>query len=417
MKNRWYSPDNAGLVSITIGLLRDGQYESALEHLEKLYQSSATVPPWLYSIFIFTFGELGFHAESLEIFRHQFKINGPNRALAMWHFLLDVYSRDAYYPGITYIWNRMVTAGLMTPPDGTAVNVLNAAARHGDAAMATSVVRTLSDRGKRLDYHHYEALIDVHMLHGDLNRAFTILCIMHKTGLSPNASSTRSIYETLQQSSSMTSDALAVLRELSQQHHVPTAAFNAVLEAGCSHYDPTGLLDLYRGIGRVCVDGPDLATYNILLSQNLSARLVRFLIDEMEALSIRPDRTTYDHLIRIFSMQDNYELAFHYLDKLRSGDSSGRKGAWWMSRDSALALVRRCIHAKDSRVHGVIEDCRTRGISLDADVRRFLQESPSSDFHSRVDTPQFAAPSSPTEVLIHRSDSRRDKVMLGSVGD
>ncbi|RYP44600.1 hypothetical protein DL768_008949 [Monosporascus sp. mg162] len=379
MKNRWYSPNLDGLTSIIVGLLRDGQYELALEKLEELYKSSVTNPPWLYHIFIYIFGELGFHDESFQILQHQIKVYGPNQLMMTWSFLLDVYSRDAFYPGITYIWDRMVTPGLLNPPDGTAVNVLNTASRHGNAALVTSVMRLLTERGRRLDLHHYEALIDAHTLHHEVRKAFTVLCIMRRAGLAPDSSSTRSIYRMLRESPSATDEALSVLQELRQQYQVPIAAFNVVLEATVLHYGFKRAFDLYRAVRRICADdGPDLRTFHVLLRRCALRKSMNFLLDEMQTFGVRPDREAYDQLIRICALQDDYEPAFKYLERITQssvGETAAAGSGSWMSRASALALARRCVQAQDARVRLIMDECRRRGMSIDADVRKLVERA------------------------------------------
>jgi hypothetical protein len=237
------------------------------------------------------------------------------------------------------------------------------------------VIQMLTGRGRRLDLHHYEALVDVHVLHEDLHKIFIVLCIMAKAGLSPDTSSTRTVYQLLEQSPNATDEALGVLQALRQQHQVPIAAFNVVLEAAIVHHGFKRALDLYRSMRRICGASPDLTTFHILLSQCNTKKSFRFLVGEMEAFSVRPTKLTYDHFIRICSTQDDYELAFHYLEKLRTTESSSREEDSWMSQDAAVALIGRCIAAEDSRVHGIIDECRKRGIRVDTEVQRLVEES------------------------------------------
>ena len=387
MKNRWYTPTHDGIISIIIGHLRDGQYELALEKLEELNRGHLPKPAWLYHIFVYVFGELGFHDETFQILQHQLRVFGPNQPMAMWLFLLDVYSRDGYYTGLTYIWHRMVVPGLLKPPDGTALNVLNVASRHGDTELVTSVMKMFTDRGKRLDMHHYEALIDAHVLHQDLRKAFNVLCVIGRAGLTPDASSTRSIYRLLKSSEAATDEALGVLRELRALYDdVPIAAFNVVLEATVvAHGGFQRGMDLYRGVRQVCAAGPDLATFHVLLQHCIARKSLRFLLQEMQALDVRPDPLVYDHAIRVFAMQDDYERAFWFLQKMtRAGEEAAAAGAppisdpssdWWMSRPTALALIRRCIVDEDARVKPIIRTCRERGMAIDKDVQRIVRRA------------------------------------------
>ncbi|KAI1444497.1 hypothetical protein F5Y02DRAFT_418948 [Annulohypoxylon stygium] len=375
MKNRWYSLTGDDQTSVIIGLLRDTQYELALEKLEEMQNNPVTIPSWLYEIFLYTFGELGFHEETLAILKHRLRIaNIASKPLSpnAWQFLLDVFSRDAFYDGIKYIWDHSVSPGYINPPDGVVMNTLNAASSHADASLAMEAIQMLSSRGRKLELHHYEALIDIHAQENDIRKAFTVLCIMAKAGLRPDLSSTRSIFRTLRNSPSETDAALEILSDLRLRYQVPIAAFNVVLEATEVHHVFKVALDLYRNIRQFCADGPDLETYHVLLSHCTRGRSMNFLVAEMKTFSIEPIQTTYDHLIRISCFQDNYEQAFQFLEKMKASKTAGIPNDWWLSRDSALALVRRCIQAEDIRAQDIIEGCRERGIYIDVEVQLLL---------------------------------------------
>ncbi|KAI2468781.1 hypothetical protein F4781DRAFT_432019 [Annulohypoxylon bovei var. microspora] len=375
MRNRWYSPTADDLISIIIGLLRDNQYELALEKLEEMRKNPVTVPNWLYEVFLYTFGELGFHEEALSILKHRLKIAnvaGEPLSSNAWQFLLDVFSRDAFYDGIKYIWDHSVSPGYLYPSDGILMSILNTASTHEDAPLAMSAIQMLSSRGRKLELHHYEPLVDIHARQKNLWKAFTVICIMAKAGLRPDLSSTRSIFRILRESSSEADNALAILSELKSHYQVPSAAFNVVLEATEIHHEFKAALDLYRNVRQICADGPDLETYHILLSKCTRKRSMNFLFTEMQAFSIEPVETTYDHLIRISSLQDDYGPAFQFFEKMKASKTAGLPNNWWMTRGSALALIRRCIQAEDIRAQELIEGCRKRGMAIDTEVQQLL---------------------------------------------
>lgn len=399
MKNRWYTPTPDDLISIIIGLLRDNQYELALEKLEELQKDPVYVPLWLYDIFLYTFGDLGFQDEVLSILKHRLKVSNLTDeplSLNTWQFLLDVFSRDSFYSGIKYIWDHSVSLGYLHPPDGVVMGTLNAASNHGDTALAVSAIQTLSRRGKKLELHHYEALMDIHVRQKDLARAFTTLCIMAKANLYPDLSSTRSIFRVLRESSSDTNNSIDILNELRLHYQVPPAAFNVVLETILIHRGFQVALDLYRSVRQICAGGPDLETYHVLLAHCTARRSMNFLYEEMKAFSIEPSETAYNHLIRISSMQDNYEQAFYFLDKMRSSETAGLSNNWFMNRDSALALLRRCIQEEDMRAHDLIEECRKRDLNIDAEVQQLLdavqaqKEAAKSNPSNRIRSPPRA---------------------------
>ncbi|KAI1428228.1 hypothetical protein F5Y12DRAFT_732529 [Xylaria sp. FL1777] len=373
MKNRWYEITPTAEVSIIVGLLREGQYELALFKLEALNKLPINVPPWLFDLFLYTFGELGFHEETLTILKHRQRVvDVVKRAplsLNTWHFLLDVFSRDAFHPGIKFIWDHSVTPGDLHPPDGVVFNVLNTASVHGDTELCMSAIHELSARGVILNMHHYEALIHVHIRHDDLPKALTVLCIMAKAGLSPDLASTRPISQMLYNSSASTDRALKILHELRVQYTVPAAAFNVVLESFAAHGGFRVAFDLYRTIRQVCIDGPDIQTFDILLQHCTQKKSMNFLLAEMEAFSLKPTKSVLDHLIRICSIQDDYEIAFRYLEMMRAATPPNSSETWWVSKGSALALLRRCIQSQDPRFKDILEECRRRCLFGEDDIK------------------------------------------------
>lgn len=373
MKNRWYGITPSTETSIILGLLRDGQYELAFFRLEELNKNPINVPPWLYDIFLYTFGELGFHEEALSILKHRLKLvdvvkRGP-LSLNAWQFLLDVFSRDAFQPGIKFVWDHSVSSRQIQPPDGVVLNVLNTASMHGDTTLVMSAIQELSARGIKLGMHHYEALIHVHMQHDSLQKALTVLCIMAKAGLSPDLASTRPIFQILRSSPTSTDKALSILHELKGQYTVPPAAFNVVLESATAHGGFRVAFDLYRTIRQVCIYGPDLETFELLFQYCTQRKSMSFLVAEMEAFSLKPTRSIFDHLIRICSIQADYEMAFRYLETMRASTPPGASESWWMSKSSALALLRRCIQAQDRRSQGLFEECRRRHLFRESDIK------------------------------------------------
>ncbi|TRX96550.1 hypothetical protein FHL15_002452 [Xylaria flabelliformis] len=400
MKNRWYSLSPSAEVSIIIGLLRDGQHELALSKLEELNKTPINVPPWLFDVFLYTFGELGFHEETLAILKHRRRVVDVVKRAPLshnaWQFLLNVFGRDAFHHGVKFIWDHSVIPGHIHPPDGVVLNVLNVASMHGDVTLAMSAIQELSTRGMKLSMHHYEALIHVHMRHDDLQKGLTVLCIMAKAGLSPDLASTRPIFQMLRNSSDSTDKALRILHELKVQYTIPAAAFNVVLESAAGHGGFKVAFDLYRTVRQVCIEGPDHETFEILLRYCTQRKSMSFLVAEMEAFSLRPTKTIFDHLIRICSMQDDYEMAFRFLETMRARTPPGLAGTWWLSRNSALALLRRCIQNQDPRFENLFGECRRQRLLNEDDIKLLMSmreqyasmfKSPSSYLEPSEDSP------------------------------
>ncbi|ORY65021.1 uncharacterized protein BCR38DRAFT_314822, partial [Pseudomassariella vexata] len=369
MRQAWLTPTFNAHVSVAIGLLRDGQYEMALEKLEEMYQSGVPIPIWAYDTFIYTFGELGFSEEALMIMQHRLRDpEASDTGENLWLVLLDSFSRDSFYEGVHYIWTRMVGPGKLTPSDGVVLNVLNIASRNGDVVMASSALKIFSMRGRKLDLHHFEPLLEIHAGQGDLRKAFITLCLIDKAGLQPDLSSTRVIYRLLRESPSEIEPALFCLRNLQLEHRVPVAAFNVVLEAALQQHGFKHGLDVYRSVRRICTAGPDTTTFNLLLSHCSVYKSLKFVMAEMQTLSIKMNQSTYDHAIRVCFLQKLRDHAFSYLEQMQN-DPAAESGGWWLNKGTALAFIRGCIFAEDARVQILLDGCKKRGLDVDEEVR------------------------------------------------
>src|SRR4051812_29351748 len=90
MKERWYGLSLSGWHSLVVGLLRDHQYEVAMDKLEQMEADEIEIQPWLYDIFFFRLCDLGELDEAFKLLmnRHtSVPLTSP-----MWYYLLDAFS-------------------------------------------------------------------------------------------------------------------------------------------------------------------------------------------------------------------------------------------------------------------------------------------------------------------------------------
>ncbi|OAA62560.1 bar domain containing protein [Niveomyces insectorum RCEF 264] len=284
MQARWIELTPEGQQSVAVGLLRDGQYERALDQLEALATAGpGFAPSWLLDIFIYVLAQNGFVDDALRIVnhrllqppplpapppRHQQKLHdgsgdGGNASIGgggvsgggggvspnVWWFLLDTCCRRGHYAGLAYVWRRAVRPGRLAPSDAMALDVLTLAARRGNAALAAEVLQLLAARGTKLGLPHFEAVLDAYANAGAVDKALQALCIMQDAGVVPDPGSTRSLYVRLTQQrggggrqkngrqegktpAAVISGAVHALFDLRNKYGgVPLAAFNVVLEA------------------------------------------------------------------------------------------------------------------------------------------------------------------------------------------
>lgn len=392
MKDRWIELAPEGMHSLAIGLLRDGQFERAVDQLEVMTDAGSggiAVPPWLFDVFIYVLGQEGFLDDALKIVNHRLLKEDDSVSLNVWHFLLDACCRRSHYEGLCYVWRRAVRPGRLTPSDAMGLEVLNTAAQHQDSALAAEVMEMLSARGTKLGMPHFEAMLDCYAAAGSTGLALQALCIMHNAGIVPDEGSTRSIYMFLTRASHTEAQrqaaldgAVASLFDLKSKYgSVPLAAFNVVLEAMLRN-STEAALDLYRHVRQVCPAGPDRSTFRLLFRGCSDVQHLNFLFCEMRGLSLQTDIGMVNLLVYENAQNGSLDLALkHVTDLIRGTGGINAFGANphsrpWITRRTSIALAKRCVDEEDARIWEVADASRARGRPLDAILRVLLRDMP-----------------------------------------
>lgn len=423
MKTLWMDPTPSDQQNVALGLLRDGQYELALDAFERLVSGGGLPPPaWFYDVFLSVFGERGFHDEALKMLQRRVRDSHDPISPNAWHHLLEVFGRAFHYDGTAYVWGRMVdpsgsspdSGGRLQPSDGTVLDVLNTAARHGDPALATEALQVLSARNVRLSTHHFEALLDSYVARHDVVNALRAVCIMAEVGVAPDARATARLRDALARSPPLRDAATRGLFLLRSERAgaVPLPAFNVVLEAtaaaaaastsdsswtqqeSSSHAPPPppapngdmeAALHLYRSVRQICGCAPDLATFTALLVHSDDAGTTAFLTREMAAFDIVPDRDALALLARCNARHGDVGVAFTCLEQMERGREEGVRGQkgehhhhhyhhnhdyddYWLDEDTAEQLARRAISQGDERVGPFVDACDKRGMAFASQI-------------------------------------------------
>lgn len=375
MKERWIDLTPDGQQSVALGLLRDGQYERALNQLDEMTEAASTagatpVPSWLLDIYVYVLGQEGFLDDALQIVNHRLLRDADTVSLNIWSFLLDACCRGGHFGGLTYVWNRVVRPGgngLVTPSDAMALDVLNMAAQNGDANLAAAVMQMLAARGTKLSMPHFEAMLDCYARAGAIDKALQALCIMNNAGIVPDQGSTRSIFLRLnapaptaprnatelkaaQAAAAATMEsAVAALFDLKRQYgSVPVAAFNVVLESMLASHrqqqtkttavaavaepgaasetetEAEAGLDLYRHVRQLCPAGPNRATFRLLFRACHDPLHLNFLVREMRAFAFRPDMDMINQVVYANATSGSLDQALQYVFDLMGDESSRR---------------------------------------------------------------------------------------------
>ncbi|KAK1782539.1 hypothetical protein QBC45DRAFT_402476 [Copromyces sp. CBS 386.78] len=377
-------PDKQARFSVTLGLLRDGQFEKALDMLDELVYSDQWVPAWIYEIFIYTLSRRGFIEEAVRVMQVRLKArkqNTPSHTLPLgtWYFLLDECSRALHYEGTRLVWDHLVQKRVVNPPDGVVINVLNTASRHQDADLATRAIELLAERGVRLGLHHYEALVECYAYNGDLQNALQVLCIMEGADIPPEAASTRSIFLLFRRSPELLNSVKEMMENLKAAgYKIPIATVNVVLEAICEE-EPTvdKASGMYRDLLQLCSSGPDLRTFQVLLQKAQSAQTVQDLESEMLMYTLKPTRDMYEHFVRCSAADGDLNTAFKYLAKMELAPlARNTSRRMWISHPTLVQLLKRCFKEMDPRAWAIVDVARERKIDLEIEIKKLLAEMP-----------------------------------------
>lgn len=399
MARSWIDVSDEGECAVAIGLLRDGQYELAVDKVEEMVRGQIAVPVWIWDMFVFQLGKLGFVDDALKLMAQRLSVVGNPTAVSLntWYYLLDISSQNLHYAGTKILWGRFVKSELLKPPDGMVLNVLVTACRASDSDLATQAITHLSGRGLKLGHHHYEALVDCYAQAGDVKNALEALAIMAKAGIKPDRASTRSIYSCLRHSPSKATNAYEILFEGRLEKEMPIAALNVVCEALYEQDNVCKAQDLYRHVRDICPEGPNAETFGVLLSRPVPAYIAKFVASEMSAFSVKPDSAMYDNLIHSFATDgllddafwylqvmnqslDDAKLLNHLMDEAKSqhtADGGGQRSQW-LHYNTVVKLIERCFKEQDSRVWMVFDQAKSRGMHDVDDLMRKLAASSTS---------------------------------------
>ncbi|POS74857.1 pentatricopeptide repeat domain-containing protein [Diaporthe helianthi] len=372
MKERWLEITPEGHQHIAIGLLRDEQYELALEKLHEMHEKSIQVEGWVFDIFIYVFGKMEFLDDALRIVRHRID-RGHEIPVNVWYFLLEVCSKGQNISATGYIWNRAVQSGIVNPSDGVALSILNMAAVYGDTEFCTPVIEYLAARGTRLNRHHYEALIDAYIAQVNVEKALEVYCIMQAAGVEVTNTSTGSLAFAFTRDSSLIDQAIYALPRLRVKYSVPIAVFNCVLnevvKANTEQPDDSfaKALGLYRRIREFVPDGPNLDTFRNLLWKCTRPELAQFFAGEMFHFDVLPNLVITTHMYRI-NVEFNgpshrakdyfFKVAPHF--SAGKDLSTGRRKAEVM--DLSVKLIKRLIGERDPEAWRILDICKKNGL-------------------------------------------------------
>ncbi|KAK2771080.1 pentatricopeptide repeat protein [Colletotrichum kahawae] len=376
MKQSWTEVNPEGDGHLALGLLRDGQFELALDRLESMIDNHVPVQPWVYDIFIFMFAQRGFVEEAVRLAHSKAHsaAGAPESPLSMWHMLLDVCSQAYHYEGTRYIWGRLYEADRYNLPEGVLLNIINTAARHHDFELVTNANKLIAQRGGKLQAHHYEPLIDCYGGVGDLEGALRVMCIMFNAiSVAPYASA-RSIYEWIKKSPESLDSALEALAALKKEYKIPIAALNVLVEVAVETHGYAKALEIYKNAPIYTEAPPNHVTVRYLLQACEDAEARRVLVAENPELALKGDRQVFADVVLEHVMTGDLDMAYKCVEMLGDApDPEARaRPEVWINQRTLLVLVRKSLDAQDERVWWLVEQAEKRNMDVQSGIAKLM---------------------------------------------
>ncbi|KAJ6125675.1 hypothetical protein N7523_003295 [Penicillium sp. IBT 18751x] len=348
LRDRWLTLSPAGWHFVVVGLLRDHQFELALDQLALMERKEIPVENWLHSSLIYHLCDFEEFDEVYRLMRARVE-QGHDMTTALWKHVLETASTAGHYLTTSYVWKRMVELGHLQPSKDACSKVLKLAERAEDTELANSVFRLMDKKGMTPGQEDYATLIMSKLGAGDLPTAFDVLCAMQQEGTIPNQVATRPILDYMIKHKTDHREAWQILKRLkNERRDIPLASVQVITDL-CCHYarnDPSVVEDavgFYKELYTLCPEGANVDVYNSLIMMcrtagNRAAGM--FLVKEMASFNVIPNGTTFESIILMCLDAGNYLSASMYFEDLIKREGS-------VTRESQREIRKLCARSVD----------------------------------------------------------------------
>jgi pentatricopeptide repeat protein len=275
--------------------------------------------------------------------------------------------------GVERSWAKVVNELGVIPDEGTCIQVLHTAGRHGLPALGEAALQAL----KRLDVvwkeYHFAPLIEAFCRAKPqaLQEAFATLTLVRESGLVPTIETARPIFDIVRADADALDNAWSVLDTLHGfGQTIDVVALNVLIQAAVGLSDLQRAVGVYKSATNISVS-PDVETFNLLLAGCIGAShrsLGDQLLREMQQLGVTPDARTYERLVVLCLTQDNYEDAFFYLEEMKAQRHVPSPSVY-------DALIRKCVSVGDARYEIAVEEMRESGYPISLELSNYIKSN------------------------------------------
>ncbi|PGG99642.1 hypothetical protein GX51_06197 [Blastomyces parvus] len=326
LRDRWLTISPEGWHNIVTGLIREGQFEMALDNISRMQAQNIPVEPWLYSLLIYNLCEVEDFDMILELMVKWIN-SGNELSPNLWFHILVKASESFHEKCVGFVWKKRVQPGLINAPYGVCSNILIMTSRTGNTWLAGEVFRVLEERRGIFLLEDYNCLVDTYLAADNLNHALRILCTAQKATFQLSETATRSIFTYCIEKNIRPRTVWQTLADMKTKElfNVPLVAINAVIEMAVHHKSMTVALEFYRALADVFEHRPSATTFNYLIRGcrvTDAHDMANFFVQEMVLLDVFPDRMTYENLVLLCVDAGRFREAHRYfVEMMDSGFS------------------------------------------------------------------------------------------------
>lgn len=363
------------------GLLREHQFELALDHISSMELKGNHIENWLHSMAVYSLCDFN---ELDEVYRlMQTRVEqGHDMTLELWSHVLTTATQAGHCDLTRYVWRRVVELGYLDPSPDLCSLTLTVASDAGDIELAIAIFRFCQSKGYKLGPEEHEKVLAIYLQSGDLSAAFSLLCSMHEVGLRIDESSVQAMVVHMIERKSDPREAWQILKRLKHdRREIPLKCPRIVAEA-CEYLakeDPLVVDDaigFYKELYTVCPEGADVKIFNALMRmcrRGDDRKSAQFLVKEMASFGIVPDSRTFEALVFLCLDAKNYKSALKYLHDLNDRDD------WTLSNATRAEIRQICSQSVNEfavilQHHPSVQEVNKVAVYTEAENEKFDKE-------------------------------------------
>ncbi|KAL2850607.1 hypothetical protein BJY01DRAFT_245446 [Aspergillus pseudoustus] len=324
MRDRWLPLSTDGWHYVVAGLIREHQFELALDHIANMERKDIVVKGWLHSLLVYYLCECREFGQILELLRTRLE-QGYSVTQELWMHILSSATAARHLRTIRFIWKRVVDLGSLHPEPHLCNRALEIATESGDTKLGRSILLFLSNSGVPLEPWHYEKLCHMHVVSNNVYASLKVLCEMDKAGHTVQSRSVAPIFKHCIARKIRPREVWTHLKDLkSKGQPIPLACARVVIDlyredAWSDPFEVDDGIAFYKELYTLYPRKLDAATFNALIRMcrvTKDADSAMFVLHEMAGSQVMPDAVTFGHLIMLCVECENFESAGLYLDDL-----------------------------------------------------------------------------------------------------